>query len=373
MRRISIVLLIMILFLISCSDEEGTGTKDVLSDVSYDDIGSKSEDYAFIVNASTDYKSGTFSVMKVSDKSVTKDKGVIHSDAVAKAFNGLIFVINRYGQDNITVIDPKKDFSVVKQFSVGASTNPQDIAIYKEKMFVTKLASNILDIYSTADFSKVGFIDVSKYADADGYAEPQNILVYKDKLYLTVLRLDKDKFYAPTDKSLLLVIDPVDLKVEKEVQLGATNPMAGMVLDESNDRFIIAESGVIGANDGRIEFYSVSSGIITQQIITEEALGGDLINIAYSKNKIFTVVSDASFNTILKAYDLGSAQLKTVFETQGFSIAGISIFNDTDLYLCDRDKNKPGLRIFGVDSLSQKTTEPIDTGLPPVSLVFFKM
>ncbi len=377
-KKISLFVL-MFLFMFACSDNEDSNNADTGMDVLQSDTGGEADtgiqktDYAFIVNAAPDYKSATYSVMRLSDKTISKDKDVIHTDAVARTFNDLIFVINRMGADNITVLDPKKDFAIIKQFSVGAGTNPQDLVVFKDKIFVTKQLSNTIDIYNLSDYSKAGGIDISRYADSDGDAEPQDLLIYKDKLYLTVLRLDKNNYYSPTDKSYLLVINPSTLQIEKEVVLGSTNPFAGIYLDSENDRILVGETGSFGVNDGRIEFFDITSGIITQQIISESDWGGDLNRISYSKNKVFAVVSDSSFNTLLKVYDLVSAQIKTVYETTGFNIAGIAIFNNSELYLCDRDKLKPGIRIFDIDNLNQKTSDPIDTGLPPVSLIFFSM
>jgi hypothetical protein len=415
MKRVSLFFLISIFFIYACSGGEDTSPKDVSTDAvadvsadtSQEDIQNStdtiadeggdtsvndgrldgSEDiadaggdvahdscsyhtYAFTVNAAPDYSSGSFSLINFDKGTIEKNKGVIHSDSVARVYGNLVYVVGRLGADNITIYDPYKGFSVVKQFSVGSGSNPQDVAVYSNKIYVSKMASNDIDIYSSLDYTKIGSIDISKYADKDGFAEPQNLLLYQDKLYLTVLRLDKDNYYAPTDKSYLLVIDPKTDKIEKEIELGATNPFAGMV--ESGGRIFIAETGKFGETDGRIEIYSVRDGIITQQIIPESELGGDLNNITYSGDKLFSVISDSNFNTILIAYDLTSSKKSIVYQSTGFSLAGISIYNGR-LYLCDRTKDKPGLRTFSTSDFTQKTTDPIDVGLPPVSLVLLEV
>jgi len=408
MRKISVFVLLL-LFAFACSEEEDNAINDTGTDVLVGDVGEtgdsgdvgetgdsgdvgetgdsgevgetgdsggkKEEDYAFIVNAAPDYKSATYSVMKVSDKSVSKDKGadIIHTDAVVRTYNGLIYVVNRFGADNITILDPKNNFSIVKQFSVGAGSNPQDIVVLNDKIFITKMNSNEVDIYNSSDYSKSGGIDLSKYADSDNIAEPQDMILYKDKLYITVLRLDQNNYFSPTDKSYLLVVDPSGVKVQKEIELGKPNPAGGIFLDEENNRIIIAETGSFGATDGRVELLDINSDAITQQVIPESEWGGDLNKIVYAKNRIFAVISDANFNTSLKSYSFESAKIETVYSTTGFSISGISLYNNLELYLCDRTVEKPGLRVFDIEDLTQKTTDPIDTGLPPVSLVFFRM
>ena len=60
-------------------------------------------------------------------------------------YSGLIYVINRFGQDNIQVIDPGNHFATVKQFSTGNGSNPQDIAFLSAtKAYVARYGSSDL-------------------------------------------------------------------------------------------------------------------------------------------------------------------------------------------------------------------------------------
>lgn len=347
------------------------GTDVVIGEDANIDIGISKGDYAFVVNAAPDYSSGSFSILDMSSKSVEKNRGIIHSDAVARVYGNLVYVVNRMGADNITIIDPASNYSIVKQFSVGSGMNPQDVVVSGDKIFVTLQLSNKIPIYDHKTYEKISEIDTSEYADADGSSEPGEMVLAGDKLYISILRLDKNNYYSPTDKSYIIIVNTSTKKIEKDLQLGATNPFAGMVFDKDNDRIIIGETGSFTLQDGRIEFLDTKGDIITQQIIPESEWGGDLNKIAYAKNKILAIVSDENFNTVLKAYDLVSSKIETVYSTTGFNLSGINIYNESEIYLCDRTKESPGVRIFDLMRLSQKGTEPIDTGLPPVSLVFF--
>ncbi len=376
MKRVFLMIVLMIVFIYNCgtddnNEKQDAGTDAILEDVTSTDGGLKS-DFAFVVNAAPDYSSGSFSIVELSSKNVEKNKGVIHSDAVARVYGDLIYVVNRMGADNITIINPQSDYSVVKQFSVGSGSNPQDVVVVGEKIFVSLQLSNTVPVYSNKTYEKIAEIDTSRYADKDGFSEPGEMIFAENKLYITIMRLDKDNYYSPTDKSYIIVVNPSDYSIEKEIELGATNPFAGIVYDKENSRIFIGETGNFGSKDGRVELLDTKSDIISQQIIPESEWGGDLNRIGYAKNKVFTVVSDENFNTVLKVFDLISSKYNTVYSTTGFNIAGINIFDESELYLCDRTKEKPGLRIFDVVTYNQKTVDPIDTGLPPVGLTFFK-
>ena len=60
-------------------------------------------------------------------RTVASNVASVWSDAVLRYYNGLLYVVNRSGADNIQVLDPANGFVTVKQFSVGNGANPHDI------------------------------------------------------------------------------------------------------------------------------------------------------------------------------------------------------------------------------------------------------
>src|SRR5205814_950471 len=75
----------------------------------------------------TDFSTGSLSVGDLDTRVVTKDVASVGSDAVARFYGGLLYVVNRFGGDNIQVIDPAQNYATIRQFSVGNGSNPQDI------------------------------------------------------------------------------------------------------------------------------------------------------------------------------------------------------------------------------------------------------
>ncbi|RKZ05528.1 hypothetical protein DRQ05_06285, partial [bacterium] len=118
-------------------------------------------DFAFITT--TDYSTGSSSVIWL-DASHTEESNVasVYSDAVSRYYNGLVYVVNRYGGDNIQILDPANNFATVRQFSVGSGSDPHDIAFVNEtKAYVSRYNTNDLWIVDPSTGAHTGTIDLS--------------------------------------------------------------------------------------------------------------------------------------------------------------------------------------------------------------------
>src|SRR5262245_44680957 len=86
-----------------------------------------------------DYQAGVGTIARLELPSLvlTHDAvpGGASGDPVVRVDSGRIFVVNRFGADNVTVVDGQI-FALVAQFSTGAGTNPQDVAVHGDTLFV---------------------------------------------------------------------------------------------------------------------------------------------------------------------------------------------------------------------------------------------
>ncbi|HUK62737.1 MAG TPA: hypothetical protein VLV15_05365, partial [Dongiaceae bacterium] len=107
------------------------------------------ETKAFVV--CTDFMTGSLGVADLATRAVTPDAAEIGSDAVARWYDGLLYVVNRYGGDNIQVIDPSAGYATLRQFSVGNGSNPQDITfVSPTKAYVSRYGSAAIAIVNPA-------------------------------------------------------------------------------------------------------------------------------------------------------------------------------------------------------------------------------
>ena len=86
------------------------------------------QEFAFIITS--DFITGSASTVSLpAPYTVTQNVASVHGDAVARFFDGLFYVVNRGGADNIQMLDPGAGFSTVREFTVGTGSNPHDIAL----------------------------------------------------------------------------------------------------------------------------------------------------------------------------------------------------------------------------------------------------
>src|SRR5262249_44642385 len=159
---------------------------------------------AFVVT--TDFQTGSFAVFPVlQPEAVARNVERIHSDAVARVHDGIVYVVNRLGGDNIQAIDPATGYATRWQCSVENGSNPHDIAFAAaDKAYVTRYeraTMMIVDPTTGADCARFvrGTVDLAAFADADGLPEMDQAVVIDGKLYVTLQRLDRRNFFRPTE------------------------------------------------------------------------------------------------------------------------------------------------------------------------------
>lgn len=333
---------------------------------------------AFI--ATTDYSTGFLSTVAFGPPRVASHNlRSISSDAVVRWHGGLVYVVNRFNHDNIQVLDPAAGYAVVRQFSVGNGSNPQDIEFASaSKAFVTRYELDDLLVVNPATGAVLDSIPLAPFADADGIPEMSRMAIRGGRLFVALQRLDRNNFYVPAGGSQIVVVDVATHAVldanpalpgTQGVLLPAQNPKTELVVDESG-RLVVGCAGEFGVLDGAVVRLDPATFAVTTEI-TEGALGGDLNDVAtLDAARGFAVVNDASFATLLKSYRRDLATTQTVLATPGFDLADIEINDRSELWVCDRRIAAPGVRVFDAATHVPLTPSPIGTGLPPFDIAF---
>lgn len=342
----------------------------------------RESDTAMIVTS--DFQSGAYSTIPLdAPTAISRNVGSAHADAVGRNVGGSFYVINRLGGDNVQALDA--NFGTVWQCSLGNGANPHDIVIVAaDKGYVSLYDGGIAVIDPSTGADCDGFvrstIDLSSFADADGLAETDQMAVVGERLYVTLQRLDRDQFFAPTEASFLAVIDTetdefVDVNPATPaidaITLTGTNPFSETKgLTVRSGKIVIAEIGSFGVLDGGIETIDVATNTPEGFFVTEEELGGDITDfVIVSDTRGYAIVADASFNNSLIRFDPSRGDVLAVLTTTSSFLPDIEYDAERGrLLLATRDFLAPGIRIFSSND-EEITTEPIDTGLPPVNIV----
>lgn len=333
---------------------------------------------AFVLT--TDFASGGLSAVNLTTRAVAQDVATVHSDAVMRWHEGLLYVVNRLGQDNIQVIDPAQNYATIHQFSVGNGSNPQDIALVSPtRGYVSRLGTPSLLIVNPVTGVTLGTIDLAAFADADGNPEAARMQRVGPYLFVALQRLTN---FQPAGTSLVAVVDTrADTLVDADpsvpgtqaITLAATNPSTTFAYDAEGRRLLIGCPGAYGVADGGIDAISLddlaptSSGLV----ITEAALGGDVVELVWNgAAHSYAIVSDAGFNTSLVAWSAVSHTVTdTVYAPGGFSLADAELNDRGELYVCNNSFAAPGLFVFAAGP-DTPLAGPLDTGLPPFQVVF---
>ncbi len=337
------------------------------------------------VVVTTDYASGGLSEVSAdSTGTVRQDLASIHPDAVARVHDGLVYVINRTGADNVQVIDPAHGYATIRQFSVGAGSNPHDIAlIAPDRAYVSRNGSDGLLEVDPRTGAPRDTISLRRFADADSVPDMDRLFYQAPYLYITVDRIDfGGATYLPIAPSYLVVLDTrtnaiVDVDAVtpgvQAIPLEGLNPSAPMIWDGTSSVLLIPEVGTYGALDGGVEKIDLGTRRSTGWLTREEDLGGDLIDFALGPNdRGYATIANLSSITVLVAFDVRTgARIEPIHTSTGYDLADLAVTACGYLIVCDRTYTTPGLRIF--DALTGRVisgiAQPVPTGRLPFELV----
>jgi len=331
------------------------------------------------VLTTTDYATGSLSVLDLATNTPTNDLLTIHSDAVVRVHHGRVYIVNRFGQDNVLVLSGEDPATPAAQYSVGNGTNPQDIAIlHQSKAYVSRLGVASLLVVNPVTGDSLGSIDLSSFADADGNPEAAAMAIYGDRLYVVCQRLDN---FVPTDKSTVAVVDvQTDTLVDADpalpglqgIDLETKNPFSARQL---GDRWYLASAGdFTDYADGGIEVLDLREGATLGVAFTEAQLGGGLGAIAVvGRDRGYVVVADETFANHVVPFDVARSEV-------GAAVSGLSggfvpdlVVHKGSLYILDRGSfsDPAAAGVVVVDTATNTVTAgPIATGLPPSGIAF---
>jgi DNA-binding beta-propeller fold protein YncE len=334
---------------------------------------------AYVVES--DFSTGSFSSVDAATKATSCDVASVHSDARVRWYAGRVYVVNRFGADNIEVLDGAT-FGLVKQFSVENGSNPYDIAFASPtRAYVTRYESTDLWIVDPTTGAHTGTVSLAGLADADGIPEMDRLVMAGPLLFISLQRVNRNAGFQPTDSSLVAVVDTrTDQLVDCDaahagvqgILLPRTNPVTPFVFDEPRTRLYLGCVGQYGALDGGIVRVD-PAGLVADGVVCDEtALGADVLDIAWHDDaRAYAIVSDASFNTALVRWSPVTGQrLETLYSPGGFSLADAEVRPDGgEVWVCNSSFGSPGLRVFSTATQLQ-VGGAITCTLPPQGITF---
>ena len=308
---------------------------------------------------------------------VTVGPDPISTDVVLREHGGMVYAINRFGADNIQVLDPAAGFATTVQYSTGNGSNPHDIAVVApHRAYVTRNQEATLRVVDPATGDELGTIDLAALADGDGLPEMDQMALVGDDLFVTLQRLDQDNFFIPSGPGAVAVIDTTSEQVVASFALQGRNPASRL---ENDGRYLyVATTGDFGVADGGVERIDPSDATASTTVVSGADLGGDLSELAiagatkgYVVVSAFDFASGASSNRVVAFNPTTGVILGDVFANNAF-LPDIRISPDGALLaITDRTPANPGVLFFDT-ATHGLVAGPIHdpSRLPPSSLVF---
>lgn len=337
----------------------------------------------FMFTTTTDFSTGSSSVILLDGNcTVQPNVASVHSDAVCRFFDGRIYVVNRFGADNVQILDPAAGFATIRQFSVGAGSDPHDIVVVgPTKAYVTRYNSTDLWIVDPSTGAHPGTISLAAFADADGIPEMDVMARFGNYVFVTIQRLDRNNFYQPVGTSYVAVIDiatdtvvdvdPLTVGTQAITLLNA-NPFSEIKLDIDTGMLYVSAVHFFGLLDGGVETIDPVTLQATGVLFTESAAGGDINDVQIvSPTRGYAIIADPSFNTVLISFNPSTGGFGSViYNPGGYVLNDIELSPDGVLFLCDRVVTAPGIRKYDAKTGAAITTGPISVGLPPFDMCF---
>jgi hypothetical protein len=239
----------------------------------------------------TDFVSGSLASADLDLRAVAPDLEPTCADAVVRWHDGLVWVVNRRGCDNLQAVSPATG-STVRQFSTGNGTNPQDVAFVSDtKAFVSLYESASLAIVNPSTGAVTGAVSLAAFADADGLPEAARMARVGRRVFVALQRLDRNAGSQPNHPSWIAVVDAdADTVVDADpatpgtqaIVLAARNPVTAFAFDPVAHRLLVGCAGRYGVDDGGIEALDTAWLTSLGLVATEAALGGDVLDVAWN-------------------------------------------------------------------------------------------
>lgn len=328
----------------------------------------------------TDYTTGSLSTHDLATRTAHCDVASVNSDASLRWYGGLLYVVNRFGADNIQVVDPATG-ATLRQFSVGNGANPHDIAFASPtKAYVTRFDSNDLWVVNPATGAHTGTVTLAAFADADGSPEMDRMIMVGPLLFVSLERIDRNHGYGPADTALVAVVDTrADTLVDcdpgrpgvQAIALQLRNPFTTFQFDPATSRLLIGCVGAFGVQDGGIERVDPVNLVSDGVAITEAALGGDVNDVVWgSAGKSWAIVADAIGDTRFVSWSaLTGTVLATLWNPGGYVLTDADRNDLGELWVCNGSYSAPAVRVFSATTDAVVGSDVTCT-LPPAAVTF---
>ncbi len=331
---------------------------------------------AAIVSGEFDALNGVLSAVAVERLAVVDNLspvGGVGSDPVMRRDGDKLYVINRFGPDNVSVYDART-MRFEEQYACGMNSNPQDVAVVGDTMWVAVLGEGGLVAIDRAS-GDATTIDLSAaLGDPDG--SPNCVSVYAVGTTVFVACGLLDDSFTPRGAGKVAVVDTTTRSIST-ITLPAPNPLNFFVRTPESSVFggdLLIATTPSYTDYGRGCVARISTGDAPAARCADGLANASVagfethMDVSADGSMLWMSVGtyDADFNATgsLRGFDLTTGTLQSPLTSAQHLIVDVAACPDGGVIAVDRAFNAAGVRVFGAD-LVQRTTGPLPIGLPP--------
>lgn len=377
MKTTKILLTSMLaLSLFACSDDDDDDDDEVASSSS-SSVEETASNSVFVFGS--DYTSGELRYI-VGDSALSSESLEFYQDSKVIAAGGALYVLERYGADNVSLIDVESfgsDSAVVWQTSLDDASNPSDLVAYDETSVWVSLEGNgdILQL-STEDGGKVKDISTDDFISEGGTSSNVvDIEISGDTLFALMQRYvyDAETYSTTYPLGVIGIYDAEKGDLLDSIQLLTQNPTAMKFYDGA---LYVASQGPYNDSWGTdadslrgIEKVDVAA-LTSEIVVSGEDLGGGVYQFALDTGDglAYAAIYKSYGDVPLVKVDLATGKVSTV---SGVSDVEGSLAYDSAsglLYIGDRTYGSEAVYVYDGASVSEID---IGTALAPYSIAAF--
>jgi hypothetical protein len=369
MKRIAFVSLTLFTALAACGDDEIIPPgDDEAPDASVEPDGGATIAPGKIAVVAGDFNAtGVLSTVEAPSMTLTPNAvaGVASPDPLIRRVGDELFVVNRFGGHNVTIVDATT-LTLADQIATGDGSNPQDVAVVGDKLYVPVYGGAGVAVIDRADSNALTTIDLADLDANDDLPNCQSAYAVGTRVFVTCQLLDG---FAVAGPGKVVVIDSADDSVETSFDLPTPNPQ-GMIQAIGGDLYV---SGYDYADTTTGCLAKITTGTTpTASCVVDNADTAGWINhIAAADGVVFAAVNwstaeppyaEGTLHTVdLATGALGASLLEAEAVPRDLTVCGDFLF------LVDKATGTDGLRVFQIDAgaIDEETATAMDIGLPP--------
>ncbi len=363
-------LLTLPLVLAACGDDKISDLPDAAGSA---DAHPPAAPVAIVVSG--DFTPGDPGIMASIDpvtQKVTKaiaPQGAVGDDPVLRHVGHELLIVNRNDGNNVTILDDQS-FTLIAQLGTGTNTNPQDVAVSGQKLYVPTFSGKGVVVIDRVSMVKTE-IDLGA-DDPDGQPNCESIALVGGKLFVACGLLDDTMMYKPPrGLGKIYEIDPATDQKVGSITLTTKNPVGFLEESPGSGGGLVVPTNDYATGEGCIEHIPTSGGTATACVV----MNADMGSFFASSRVAFTGTGDAAIMYLVaSAYPDGKV-LGYDYATHGLFPAQLTATTQVagDLAVCPggqvlySDQAAAASGIRERDTTKELTTAPLDVGLKPNS------